>query len=151
MKISVLKFWTILIIGLSSFGWTVRPKGEFKYYWWDGRHGHHRLIKINSNKYKYVSWSSNFFRPTKIEIIGQVIVDQDSIVFIPKRIEFYRRQEGSKGATDKKLKCTCDENGLKAIDKEKEWYIIKSCDRTKYFFNLDTLTEAKTEFRYIRQ
>ena len=154
MKILTTKSLTLLAIGLiafSSVSLTKGPRGQFRYYWSDGRHGHHGLIKIGFNNYKSSNWSDNFFLPTKVQTIGRVSIDSDSIVLTPNQVTFYRRQDGDKGTTYKKIKCACDTNGLKAIDKEKEWYIIERCKPTKYFFNLDTLTEAKTEFKYIRQ
>lgn len=148
-----LKFWTILAVGLvilSSFSIANKPTGKFKYYWWDGRHGHYGLLKVNGNKIKLTNWSSNFFRPTKMLINGRLAEERDSIVFTPETIEFYRTVETETKTKYKKVKCTCNEAGLRKIDKDNEWYIIKSCGKRRYFIKSDTLIEGNTNRNYVR-
>lgn len=153
MKTSGSVLLTLLTIGLftlTSFKWTEKLTGQFRFYWSDGRHGHYGLLKVNDNKIKLTNWSSNFFHPTKMQINGRLTNESDSIVFTPKTIEFYRNIETETKTKYKKVKCTCDQVGLSKIDKDNEWYIIKSCDKRKYFVKGDTLIEGNTNNKYIR-
>lgn len=141
---------TIVLFILTSFTQTEKLNGQFRFYWSDGRHGHYGLLKVNNNKIKLTNWSSNFFHPTKMQINGRMTSELDSIVFTPETIEFYRAVETETKIKYKKVKCTCDETGLNKIDKDNEWYIIKSCDEIKYFIKADTLIEGNTNRKYIR-
>lgn len=152
MKLFV-RYLSVLILGLMalSFSPAEKPRGLFTLYRWIGRHGYYSQIHLTSDRYKFVSWANNFFDPTKVEIVGKVKIESDSVILIPEKIKFNRPQTSKSRSPFKRVACKCDEKGLSKIDRQEEWYVFRYCDKKKYFFNVDTLTEAKTNSKFIRK
>lgn len=93
MKLCV-RCLSVLIVGLMalSFSPADKPRGLFTLYRWIGRHGYYSQIQLTSDRYKFVSWANNFFHPTKVEIVGKVKIESDSVILIPEKIKFNRPQ-----------------------------------------------------------
>jgi hypothetical protein len=132
----------LLILVLGSFSLKPELRGQYRFEWWDGRHGHHHLIEIRSNRFIETTWHSNFFHPTRFDVRGHLSQEHDWIVFEPVSVQFFRLIDDRDRVRFKKRKCACSEEGLADIDRDKEWYVIAACEIKKYTLHGDTLISA---------